>query len=469
MDAVLLARLQFALTIGFHFVFPPLTIGLAWLLVVTEWRGWRRADPVWVSASRFFGKVLALTFAVGVATGIVMEFQFGTNWASYSRFVGDIFGAPLAAEGVFAFFLESGFLGLYVFGRGRVSKGLHWVSILMVALGSTLSAFWIIVANSWQQTPAGFVFNEATGRAELVSFAKAVFNPSTMHRYHHTVAASIVAGAFLMAGFSAWLLLKGRAVEVAKRTLSVSLWFGLVAAVLTAFPFGHHHAKQVAATQPAKFAALEGLYTSSDGGAPLVLFSPPHTRPPTLKATVEIPNLLSWMAFGDTNAPIKGLPEIEADCAAQCAAGHRQFCGGCTPKGAELWLSFVSFHNMVLLGGWFIALTAFALFLQWRKRLHASRPVLWAIALSTPLPVAACELGWMAAEVGRQPWIVTGLLKTRDAASVTVGAGEILASIVMFGLIYAALGALWLFLLKKKLDAGPDLSAEASAKAEVTE
>ncbi len=464
MDAVLLARLQFALTVGFHFIFPPLTIGLAWLLVVTEWRGWRSGDAHWLSASRFFAKVLALTFAVGVATGIVMEFQFGTNWASYSRFVGDIFGAPLAAEGVFAFFLESGFLGLYLFGRNRVSKRLHWISILMVALGSTLSAFWIIVANSWQQTPAGFVLNPATGRAELTSFAAAVFNPSTMHRYHHTVAAALVAGAFLMAGFSAWLLLKGRAVEVARRTLGLAVAFGFVASVLTAFPFGHAHAQQVAATQPAKFAAIEGLYGETEAGAPLVLFALPVTEPPSLLSRLEIPRLLSWMAFGDVNAPVKGLADVEKECAERCAAGEKPYCGGCSPKGAELWLSFVSFHNMVMLGGWFILLTGLALLLRWRGRLYTSRPVLWAFVLSMPLPVVACELGWMAAEVGRQPWIVTGLLKTKDAASSTVGAGEILASIVGFGLIYLALGALWLFLLKKKLDVGPDGVAEEVAE-----
>ena len=177
MDVVLLSRIQFAITIGFHFLFPPLTIGLAWLLVVIEWRGWRSGDATWVRMGRFFAKLLALTFAVGVASGIVMEFQFGTNWAAYSKFVGDIFGAPLAAEGVLAFFLESGFLGLYLFGRGRVSKGAHWFSILMVAVGSTISAFWILVANSWQQTPAGYVVEH--GRAELASFGAAVFNPST--------------------------------------------------------------------------------------------------------------------------------------------------------------------------------------------------------------------------------------------------------------------------------------------------
>ena len=180
LDPLILSRIQFALTVGFHFLFPPLTIGLAWLLVVVEYRGWRRGDEDYVGAGRFFGKLLGLTFAVGVATGIVMEFQFGTNWAEYSKFVGDIFGAPLAAEGIFAFFLESTFLGLYLFGRGRVSKGVHWFSALMVAVGSTLSAFWILVANSWQQTPAGYVLR--SGRAELTDFWAAVFNPSTLWR-----------------------------------------------------------------------------------------------------------------------------------------------------------------------------------------------------------------------------------------------------------------------------------------------
>ncbi|MEA2062081.1 MAG: cytochrome ubiquinol oxidase subunit I, partial [Gemmatimonadota bacterium] len=215
LDTLFLSRLQFALTIGFHFLFPPLSVGLAWLIVVIEWLGWKRGDEDYVRAGRFFGKILGLTFAVGVATGIVMEFQFGTNWAEYSKFVGDIFGAPLAAEAVFAFFLESTFLGLFLFGRGRVSKGVHWFSSLMVASGSILSAFWIIVANSWQQTPAGFVIRN--GRAELTDFAAAVFNPSTFHRFFHTVLACLIAGAFLMAGISAYLILKNKGMAVAGR------------------------------------------------------------------------------------------------------------------------------------------------------------------------------------------------------------------------------------------------------------
>ncbi|MEN8150469.1 MAG: cytochrome ubiquinol oxidase subunit I, partial [Planctomycetota bacterium] len=263
MDAVFLARLQFAITIGFHFLFPPITIGLAWLLVVIERKAWKTGDPDWERAGRFFAKILGLTFAVGVATGIVMEFQFGTNWAEYSKVVGDIFGAPLAAEGVFAFFLESGFLGLYLFGRSRVGRPLHWFAILMVAVGSTLSAFWIIVANSWQQTPTGFIV--ANGRAELLDFWAAVFNPSTIHRYTHTVMAALTSGAFFMAGISAWMLLKGKHVEIAKKTLTVAVIFGLIFSIASAFPTGHHHAKQVAETQPTKFAAIEGLYETQDG------------------------------------------------------------------------------------------------------------------------------------------------------------------------------------------------------------
>jgi cytochrome d ubiquinol oxidase subunit I len=438
MDAVLLARIQFAVTVGFHFLFPPITIGLAWLLVVVEGMGWKTGDEVWIRAGKFFGKLFALTFAVGVATGIVMEFQFGTNWASYSRFVGDIFGAPLAAEGVFAFFLESAFLGLYLFGRNRVSKGVHWFSILMVAVGATISAFWILVANSWQQTPAGYVYNEVTGRAELTSFMEAVFNPSTLPRFFHTMTAAMVSGSFFMAGFSALLLLRNRNSQAAKKTLGLSLAAGLIFSVLVAFPTGHEHAQQVAETQPEKFAAIEGLYTGQEG-APLVLFGLLSPTPPELKAKIEIPSMLSWMAFGDVNAHVKGINDFPPDT---------------VPQGAELWLSFVSFHNMVILGMYFIALTAVGLFLHWKNRLAGKRWFLKLLAFSIPLPLAACQFGWVATEVGRQPWIVYGLLKTKDAASVVVSAGEILFSLILFSLIYLALGALWIFLLARKVKAG---------------
>jgi len=434
MDAVLLARLQFALTVGFHFLFPPITIGLAWLLVVVETLGWRKRDEVYTRIGMFFGKLLGLTFAVGVATGIVMEFQFGTNWAEYSKFVGDIFGAPLAAEGVFAFFLESGFLGLYLFGRNRVSKGVHWFSALMVALGSTLSAFWIIVANSWQQTPAGYVIRN--GRAELTSFAEAVFNPSTLIRYFHTVDAALISGAFFMAGIAAYYLLKNREVVFAKKAMTVAVVFGLVASVLELMPLGHGHARQVARTQPEKFAAIEGLYTST-GGAPLVLFAVPTTDPPKLHGTIEIPGLLGWLAFGDPNVPIRGINDFPPD------------------EVPPLWLTFVSFHNMVVLGLFFILVMALAAWKIWRGTLWNSPKLLKVLLWSIPLPLIACQLGWIAAEVGRQPWIVYKLLRTSEAASITVSAGEILFSIILFGVIYLLLGSLYVYLLVKKVKHGP--------------
>jgi cytochrome d ubiquinol oxidase subunit I len=442
MDALLLARLQFALTVGFHFLFPPITIGLAWLLVIVETLGWRKRDEVYARIGSFFGKILGLTFAVGVASGIVMEFQFGTNWAEYSKFVGDIFGAPLAAEGVFAFFLESGFLGLYLFGRNRVSKGVHWFSALMVAVGATISAFWILVANSWQQTPAGFVLRN--GRAELTSFADAVFNPSMWIRFFHTLDAALITGAFFMAGIAAYYLLAGREREFARKSMRLAVVLGLITSLLELVPLGHEHTRQVAQTQPEKFAAIEGLYTSQSG-APLVLFAVPTTQPPTLHAPVEIPGLLSWLAFGDPNAPIRGINEFPPD------------------EVPPLWLTFVSFHNMVVLGLLFIALMALATFKLWRGTLWESRTLLRVMLWSIPLPLAACQLGWITAEVGRQPWIVYKLLRTSEAASITVSGGDILFSIILFGVIYLFLGSLYVYLLVRKIKHGPPPGKEVLA------
>ena len=435
LDPVLLARLQFALTIGFHFIFPPLSIGLAWLLVIIEGLGWRRSDDIYVRMGKFFGKLLALTFAVGVATGIVMEFQFGTNWAEYSKFVGDIFGAPLAAEGVFAFFLESAFLGLYLFGRNRVSKGVHWFSILMVAVGATISAFWILVANSWQQTPAGFVVQN--GRAELTSFSEAVFNPSMWIRFFHTMDAALITGAFAMAGISAYLLLKNRDNIVARRAIKLSLIFGLVVSLLELFPFGHEHAVQVAQTQPEKFASFEGLIDGQTN-APMVLFGIPSDNPPQLNASIEIPSALSLMAHGDADAYVKGLNDFSPD------------------ERPPFVLTFISFHSMVGLGMYFIGVMLLGLFLLYRKKLWDQRLYLKLLVFSIPLPIVACELGWITAEVGRQPWVVYRILKTADAASITVSAGEILFSIILFGLIYIFLGALYLFLFVREVKHGPE-------------
>jgi len=434
MDTLLLSRIQFAVTIGFHFLFPPISIGLAWLLVILETRGWRQKDQEAVRLAQFFAKLLGITFVVGVATGIVMEFQFGTNWSEYSKFVGDIFGAPLAAEGVFAFFLESSFLGLYLFGRSRVAPGVHWFACLMVAVGATISAFWILVANSWMQTPAGFVLQN--GRAELTSFSEAVFNPSMWLRFFHTIFSCLVCGGFFMAGISAYLVRKNKEAALMAKALKISLVVAFVSSILVAFPFGHEHVQQVAKTQPEKFAAMEGLYTTQSG-APLVLFGWVNTKPPELKAKVAIPNMLSWMAFGDVNAEIKGINDFPEE------------------DVPPLRLTFVSFHNMVILGGFFIGVSSLGMVQMFRKRLVTSRRFLTLLIWSIPLPLVAIQFGWTAAEVGRQPWIVYRVMRTSDAFSTTVPAGSVWFSLIMFSLIYVLLLVLYLFLIIREVKQGP--------------
>jgi len=435
LDPVLLARIQFAMTIGFHFIFPPVSIGLAWLLVIAEGLGWRRGDETYVRMGKFFGKLLGITFVVGVATGIVMEFQFGTNWAEYSKFVGDIFGAPLAAEGVFAFFLESAFLGLYLFGRDKLSKGVHWFSILMVAVGATISAFWILVANSWMQTPAGYVVQH--GRAELSSFFDAVFNPSMIIRFFHTVNAALITGAFVMAGIAAYLLLKNNGAEVARKALKLSVIFGLVVSLLELYPFGHEHAVQVAQTQPEKLAAIEGLI-DGQSNAPMILFGIPTEDPPQLHFSIGVPGVLSWLAHGNTETYVKGLNDFPPD------------------EIPPFRLTFVSFHTMVGLGMYFIAAMIIGAFLLYRKKLWSQRWYLKLLVLSIPLPIIACQLGWITTEVGRQPWIVYKVMKTAEAISLNVSSSEIFFSIIMFGFIYLFLGALYIYLVVKEVKHGPE-------------
>ena len=442
MDVVLLSRIQFAMTVGFHFLFPPISIGLAWMLVIIEALGWKKKDEVYEKLGKFFGKILALTFAVGVATGIVMEFQFGTNWAEYSKFVGDIFGAPLAAEGVFAFFLESAFLGLYLFGRDKVSKGVHWFSIFMVAIGSVISAFWIIVAGSWMQTPAGYIIKN--GRAELTDFWAAVFNPSTVIRFLHTVDAALITGSFMVAGVSAYLILKNKQADLAKKSMKVAVIFGLIVALMEVFPFGHESGREVAQEQPAKFAAIQGLYTSQTG-APLAVFAVPIMPPPQLKAKIEIPGLLSWLAFGDFNARIKGINEFPQE------------------DLPPLFITFVSYHNMVALGMLFILLMGLGAYQLYRKKLWESKKLLRLFVWAIPFPVIACELGWISAEVGRQPWIVYNVMRVRDAVSTAVSSSEVIFSIILFGLIYLLLGSVYIYLLVKEIKHGP----ESLAKKEV--
>jgi cytochrome d ubiquinol oxidase subunit I len=444
MDAVLLSRIQFALTIGFHYIFPPLTIGLSWLIVwiMTKYR--KTGDILYRNMARFWIKIFALSFAVGVASGIVMEFQFGTNWSEYSRFVGDIFGAPLAAEGIFAFFLESSFLAVLILGWNRVSVKTHWFASLMVAVGATLSAFWIIVANSWQQTPAGY--HIVNGRAELTNFWAAVFNPSTIPRYLHTVDGALITGALFMLGVSAWFLLKGRYLDSAKKSLRMSLIVGFVASVVE-LGLGHIHAIQVAFTQPEKLAAIEGCF-ETETRAPALVFGIPSRNDERIYAPVRIPGLLSLLAFGDLNAEVKGLNAFPKE------------------DWPPLALTFFPFHLMVALGMYFIALTAFGMFLLWRKRLFENRLFLKLALWSIPLPFITNELGWISAEVGRQPWVVYHVLRTQDAISTSVPVGQVVFSIIMFVLIYILLFAVWLFLIRREIVHGPE-EANPSAGKEV--
>lgn len=455
-DVVLLARLKFWMTVAFHFVFPTITIGLAWLLVAFETAGWKTRKPVYEQLGRFFGKLFGFTFAIGVATGLVMVFQFGTNWSQYSRFVGDIFGAPLAAEAVFAFFMESTFLGLYLFGRERISRGAHVFSIFMVALGATISAFWIIVANSWQQTPAGFAlaladgriisqaeylanpsaFDLANARAVLVDFMAAVFNPSTLPRYFHTVFACLISGAFFVGGIGAYYVRKNSSDEFGRLAVKYAIVFGLVASLLQIFPIGHEHGQQMAKTQPEKFAAIMGIY-ESQSSAPIVLFAIPTQRPPELKVPIEIPGVLSWLAFGDVNATVQGLAEIPQE------------------DWPPLFTTFVSYHNMVILGIWFVFILAMAAFLWYRKTLWNNRLVLRALIWSLPLPVIASQLGWIAAEVGRQPWAVYRLLRTSQSVSVTVSAELVIFAIILFFLVYAVMGIAYIRLVVRTVKKGP--------------
>ncbi|MBF0360409.1 MAG: cytochrome ubiquinol oxidase subunit I [Oligoflexia bacterium] len=438
MDVVILSRIQFAMTIGFHYIFPPLSIGLAWIIFFFLTSYLRSKDKrnaeFNLNISKFWIKLFAITFAVGVATGITMEFQFGTNWANYSRFVGDIFGAPLAAEGIFAFFLESSFLGILLYGEKRVSAKVYWFASLMVALGSTLSAFWIIVANSWQQTPAGFEI--INGRAQLVDFVSAVFNPSTFPRYFHTISAALVTGSFFVMGVSAYHLLRHNNLNYAKKSLKIGSVFALISSMMILF-FGHIHAVQVANTQPTKLAAFEGLWESGPK-APLLLFGIPNEESERTDWAISIPGALSLLVGNNLETNVVGLKSVSAS------------------ERPPLLISFFSFHLMVGLGFYFIFISIVSCYLFFLKGDggNFNKWVLRLLFFSIPLPFLANEIGWMAAEVGRQPWIVYGVLKTAQGVSANVSSSEVLFSIILFALIYSLLFALWIFLLRHKIKNG---------------
>lgn len=428
----MLSRIQFAFTVGYHFLFVPISIGLAVMIVYTERRYFKSRIPADRAASMFWIKLFTATFAIGVATGLTMEFAFGTNWANYSRFVGDIFGAPLAAEGLFAFFLESTFLGVLLLGRKKVSPRFYYVSTWLVLIGTFLSALWILIANSWQQTPAGY--EVVAGRAVLTDFWAAALNPSTAPRYVHTVTGAIITGCFVVASISAWYLLKKRHLHMARQSLVAALVIGLLASA--AMPLiGHWHALQVAEYQPVKMAAFENL-TETRANAPLYLFGWVNGDGGT--TGVSIPSGLSLMLGIDPSHEVKGLDIVPPS------------------DRPPPQITFQSYHLMIALSFLFIGVMLLALVMHFLKRLEGSRWMLWLLVVCFPLPILAMNMGWTATEVGRQPWVVQGLLRTSDGVSPVVSAGEIWTTLGLFGLIYLILFIAWLRIFLGIIRTGPE-------------
>lgn len=446
MDVEILARLQFAVTIAFHYIFPPLSIGLGLLLVIMEGMYLKTKNKVYENMTKFWVKVFALTFAVGVASGIVMEFEFGTNWATYSRYVGDIFGSALAAEGIFAFFLESGFLAILVFGWNKVGPKMHFFSTLMVSLGSMFSAVWIVVANSWQQTPTGYhiVSEGLQARAEITNFWEMIFNPSSVERLAHVLSGCWLAGAFLVISVSAWYLIKNKHVDFAQRSLKIALSLALVASLYQLYT-GHQSAIGVSENQPAKLAAMEAHFDAL-APAPLYLFGWVNEKNQEVSFGVAIPGLLSYLISGDFEHPVTGLNAF--------AESDRP----------PVNIVFQSYHIMVAIGFLLIGISLLGIFFLWRKKLFKLKWFLYVLVFSVLLPQIANQLGWITAEVGRQPWIVYGLLRTSDALSKAVDAGQVWFSLILFILIYTLLFALFIFLLNEKIKHGPEPAKDVQSE-----
>ncbi|KAA2244582.1 cytochrome ubiquinol oxidase subunit I [Chitinophaga agrisoli] len=436
----ILARVQFAFTIAFHYIYPPLSIGLGVCLVIMEGLYLKTGLAIYQEITRFWIRIFALIFGIGVATGIVMEFEFGTNWATYSHYVGDIFGSALAAEGIFAFALESGFLGVLLFGWNRVGKGVHYFATIMVALGSIFSALWIVIANSWQQTPAGFRI-EGTGmqaRAVVTDFWEMVLNPSSVDRFSHVIIGAFLAGSFLVMSVAAWYILRKQFTAHAQAMFKVGLRVAAVAALLQLFT-GHRSAEYVSEYQPAKLAAMEGHYDSLAAADMYMIGWVNQQKQQT--SGIKIPGGLSFLTHGSFSAPVEGLRATpEAD------------------RPTAVNFVFQTYHTMVIIGFTLIGLTLLAAFLLWKKKLFEQRWLMIIFVGAVLLPQIANQVGWYTAEVGRQPWVVYKLLRTSDALSKTVSANQVMFSLVLFTMVYALLFVLFLFLLHRKIQHGPDVT-----------
>jgi len=433
MDVVLLSRLQFAVSTMFHFLFVPFTLGLSFLVAYMETKYVRTGDETYLAMTKFWGKLFLINFAVGVVTGIPLEFQFGTNWSRYSAYVGDIFGPLLAIEATAAFFLESILIGVWIFGWKKLSKKAHATVMWLLAIASTLSAVWILIANAWMQNPVGFTIRE--GRAELVDFSAVLFQKYAVFKFLHTVSAAYVLSAFFVMGVSAYHLLKKKNITFFSRSFRIALVFGTIFS-LVAVIVGDINGVIIAEKQPTKLAAMESLWETTTR-APVYLFALPDEENERNKIEIgAIPGMLSFLVRHDINAEIRGLKDFPKE------------------ERPPVLITSFAFKGMVGLGGYFVLMTIIGWFK--RNRLVDSPKFLKLMLFSIPLPYVACELGWVVAEVGRQPWIVYGLMKTSDAVS-PIAQSQVLTSLIAFILVYSLLGATGFYLIAKNSIKDPAL------------
>ena len=440
MTAELIHRLHFAFTITFHYLFPQLTMGLALLIVVLKSVALKTGSEQWDRAARFWGRIFGINFVFGVVTGIPMEFEFGTNWARFSRVSGGVIGQPLAMEGVFSFFLESAFLGLFLYGEKRLSKLLHLFPAVMVFVGSWVSGFFIIVTDAWMQHPVAFD-RLPNGQFEVLSFWQLLLNPWGLLQYMHNMTGAVITGSFVMAATGAFYLLEKRHEDYARMFLKLGVIAGLVASILIIFPTGDLHGKYVAHNQPAAMAAMEGVF-KTENGAGMVLMGQPNEETGLIDNPIVVNDALSFLIYGTTKAEVKGLDQIP----------HDQW-------PTALPLLYYAYHIMAGLGTWFALLMIVAALLLWRKRLYTARWVLWALLLSFPLPYIANTAGWMTAELGRQPWLIYGLMRTSEGYSNTVSASNGLFTLIGFMGLYTLLGLLFTVLIYREIDRGPEPNA----------
>jgi cytochrome d ubiquinol oxidase subunit I len=449
MTELVLDRIQFAFTIMYHYLFPQLTMGLALLIVALKTVALRWKDERYNQATRFWARIFAVNFLIGVVTGIPMEFQFGTNWSQFARTTGGVIGQPLAMEGVFSFFLESTFLGLFLFGEKRLSPLAHWASAFMVFVGSWISGFFIIVTNAWMQHPVAYRVLP-NGLYEVTSFWGLLTNPWGLIQYAHNMSGAVVTGAFVMCAVGSFYVLEDRFADYGKVFLRVGVIAGLLSCCAQIFPTGDLHGKYMARHQPAALAAMEGLF-NTERGAAIVLLGQPNQEKHTIDNPLAVNDVLSFLIYGTTKAEVTGLDKVPRD-----------------QWPEPLPLLFYSYHIMAGLGTYFVAVMVVAGFLLWRGRLFTTRWILWPLMLSFPLPYIANTAGWMTAEIGRQPWMVYGLVRTSEGYSKYVSSGNSLFTLLGFMGLYSVVSVLFILLIYRIVQRGPEAIVPVSASVPIT-